>query len=328
MATAPQPPALPPPVPVGSTPLPPNSWTNSKEILWCNAYDECLRLEAGIRSIQGKTQSRILGYLLLHAPVDEGRTHVANEIVECGGQVHKLCQLAQMYQDHFLAAFRKKSLGLEFKMETTFFFGAIERPPTSHKAAKQGALRRDGFKSPVSGDNDAGYVLSCREQGRPIPEGPSCITNAVHIFPPSINEIPDADKPDPTNKRDWSSSVRAIIKCVGGVDVLNELDGARVHRLKNILTLDMRSNDFFDRLMLWFEPDPFYADNRHYIVHTKEPSFLPVDHDRRVMFVSADPEGVENDLPDPNLLKIHAAACRIALLSGAEELMDCLDGDI
>ncbi len=34
---------------------------------------------------------------------------------------------------------------------------------------------------------------------------------------------------------------------------MNELDGARIHRLENILTLSPSLHDFFDQLALWLE---------------------------------------------------------------------------
>ncbi|KAH6909765.1 hypothetical protein BKA70DRAFT_1471891 [Coprinopsis sp. MPI-PUGE-AT-0042] len=310
-------PDIPPLVYVSPTPLPPNSWTNGTELLWSNAYDECLRLESDSEAT-GIIHARTLGYLLIYAPISDGRTFAAGQILECGGDASKLCQLAQLYQDHLLAAFVKKLPESPLEPENNFFFGALEEPaPTSPRTAKQAALRRDGFKSIVSGDNDASYVLACRREGCPIPQGASSLTNAAHI-------ILGVDSPEPTNKSKWLSTVGVIFQNYGGIDVLNELDGTQIHSLKNILTLDASSHANFNKLMLWFEPDPFYADSHHFIIHAEDPSLLPPDRDRRATFANADAD-VEHDLPGARFLTIHAAVCRVALLSGAAELMDRFD---
>ena len=45
----------------------------------------------------------------------------------------------------------------------------------------------------------------------------------------------------------------AIIESFGIIDVLTELDGANIHRLSNVLTLDAIIYTSFDGLDLWFE---------------------------------------------------------------------------
>ena len=40
----------------------------------------------------------------------------------------------------------------------------------------------------------------------------------------------------------------------GQVDCLQELDGKNVHRLENVLTMDIILRGLFDRLYLWLDP--------------------------------------------------------------------------
>lgn len=40
----------------------------------------------------------------------------------------------------------------------------------------------------------------------------------------------------------------------------DELDGSKIHRLSNILTLDHRLHTFFDKLTLWLEGDDVSRD--------------------------------------------------------------------
>jgi hypothetical protein len=46
----------------------------------------------------------------------------------------------------------------------------------------------------------------------------------------------------------------AVMSRMGNFDVLEELNGTKVHRLENILTLQLDVHQFFDGLVLWFEP--------------------------------------------------------------------------
>jgi hypothetical protein len=41
---------------------------------------------------------------------------------------------------------------------------------------------------------------------------------------------------------------------MGGVLVLDELNGPDVHRLENVMTLETGVHALFDNLKLWFEP--------------------------------------------------------------------------
>ncbi|KAH6904805.1 hypothetical protein BKA70DRAFT_1295150 [Coprinopsis sp. MPI-PUGE-AT-0042] len=325
--------------PLVTTPLPPNCWSttaDSQQDLWCNAYDRCLDLLAEAHTALEQIHARILGYLLLYALDPRGRTWVAEEIIRCGGETPKLHELAQVYQDHFFPAFLQHRKRIpapsphpsnpDHDQDSVQFFSAIVPPPTSHQAAKQAALRRDNFRCILTRHNDHLHVQECRQQGLPIPQGPSGITNSAHIFPPFLNDIPALDEPDPNHKREWSGTVWTIMKNFGGLVVLNELDGAQMHRLGNILTLHTAYHGLFDALSLWLEPDPAYNDDIHFIVHSHEPSFLFQGVDRHITFANAE-HGTNHELPNPRFLKIHAAACRIAHLSGAAEVMERWDNE-
>ena len=48
----------------------------------------------------------------------------------------------------------------------------------------------------------------------------------------------------------------SIIEGFGNIDVLAELDGAKMHRLSNGLTLNVDVHLVFDNLKLWFEEVP------------------------------------------------------------------------
>ena len=78
-------------------------------LLWHQAYDQCLHLEreATMRN-ETKTRSlmhgRVLGNLLIYAPVDEGREHGARDIVEWDGDKEETGDLAAAGMKRFLQA--------------------------------------------------------------------------------------------------------------------------------------------------------------------------------------------------------------------------------
>lgn len=46
----------------------------------------------------------------------------------------------------------------------------------------------------------------------------------------------------------------AVLQCFGYDRIMDDLNGAGVHRLENILTLRADVCSYFDQLSLWFEP--------------------------------------------------------------------------
>jgi hypothetical protein len=54
--------------------------------------------------------------------------------------------------------------------------------------------------------------------------------------------------------------VWAIVERFGGL-IIDKLNGADIHRLQNIITIDINLHRKFDRLAIWLEVDPV----RHWI---------------------------------------------------------------
>jgi hypothetical protein len=75
-----------------------------------NAYDVCLMFE--VRALEQASDigghkpselvcARLLGYMLIHAPVDTGRDYLAKEIISCTDD-DGLKRLGKFYFDHFI----------------------------------------------------------------------------------------------------------------------------------------------------------------------------------------------------------------------------------
>ena len=104
---------------------------------------------------------------------------------------------------------------------------------------------------------------------------PTITTNAAHIFPESTNAGISGDAKVRhcvelyiaflmprfyIFKRDYASSVWAVMERFGQSGFRDELDGPKIHRLTNILTLDHHLHTLFDKLALWLEADDVCHD--------------------------------------------------------------------
>jgi hypothetical protein len=52
---------------------------------------------------------------------------------------------------------------------------------------------------------------------------------------------------------EYAASVWAIVDCFGGISVTKELNGDNIHRIENIMTLEVGVHSRFDGLNIWFE---------------------------------------------------------------------------
>jgi len=90
-----------------SQPLPSNPYNTGQQAVLHVAYGRCATLQnrhsqvvpCGHLSVL--ICARILGYMILEAPTDEGRTELATEIVRCVGD-EDLQKLAEIYKNHLL----------------------------------------------------------------------------------------------------------------------------------------------------------------------------------------------------------------------------------
>ncbi|KAI0357308.1 hypothetical protein OH77DRAFT_1399856, partial [Trametes cingulata] len=180
------------------------------------------------------------------------------------------------------------------------------------------ALVRDNFRCMVTGKVDwkaAQKKLASRASGEDY-----TTTQCCYIFPDSL-----AGKE--LCKEYEAASVWTILKQFGCEDIHAELgsatEGANLHRLENILTLDVFIYKLFDDLSLWFEAveGKLNVYNVILLPGADRPPSIP----ETVQFVSHRP-GLP--LPNPRYLKLHAACCRIAHMSGAAEYLELIYRDV
>ncbi|KAK0460092.1 uncharacterized protein EV420DRAFT_1747063 [Desarmillaria tabescens] len=68
--------------------------------------------------------------------------------------------------------------------------------------------------------------------------------------------------------KDYAANAWTIIEHFGFPKILQELEGEKIHRLENVLTLEYDLHDHFDDLTLWLEPTDI--ENRYKVCTTKE----------------------------------------------------------
>ncbi|KZP12565.1 hypothetical protein FIBSPDRAFT_754773, partial [Athelia psychrophila] len=272
--------------------------------------------------------ARLLGYLMLESPSDESRDYITYEIIRCDGDNDRMNRLAKLYQDHLLRPFEEERL---------MYSSPVEPAPNDHTQAKKAVswlyirrrvkihssktLRRDGYRCMVTGVFDGNYCESLSpvelQATSPLPSatGP---TNACYIFPLSMNmDLEPEEEGHPTTHD--AGTVWGIIGRFSGIWIEDELNGEKLHRLSNIMTMTMGTRAMFDGLSLWFEENTLDTYNVCATLAGILINLPPV-----VTFATTDPALA---LPDKRYLKLHAIVCRVAWMSGASEYMRRYDAE-
>ncbi|KAI0034999.1 hypothetical protein K488DRAFT_44190, partial [Vararia minispora EC-137] len=205
----------------------------------------------------------------------------------------------------------------------------LEENKADHRTTKAKALIRDNYRCMITGEIDMRSLkarLFDTSGLPPVKQIETRTTHCAHIFPESVNQNSKNE-----DKHDYAGHVWTIIQRFGCGELRDELAGDKMHSLKNIMTLESNIHDAFDSLELWLEstaspsrealciatdlyeqgePDTYNVCLQGALGHGNFHN-LP----EKAVFKSADPQRYE--LPDPRLLALHAACCKVAWMSGA-----------
>ncbi|KAF9242093.1 hypothetical protein BU15DRAFT_44401 [Melanogaster broomeanus] len=284
-----------------------------------DAYTMILHLEQSAQDDKQKLiHARTLGYLILEGPSDDRDWH--GEVVYCRGDETALAEVGELYVQHYIRSCRlmhcffttgRTPLPSDHPSRRSFdttrdvVSDRMTEAPSQHQIAKNKALPRDHFCCVITGVPDAAsarHNQALRQMGI-LPR----VTHCAHIFAESTNRnISD----EGGSKHHYAASMWAIMTRFGYKDLPQELNGGNVHRLENILTLD-----------LWFEPTD--TPNKYNICWS---DWTPPGVPTTVEFTTSDPE--ELPLPSPTYLHIHATCAKVAKLSGAGDYIDNLLKDL
>ncbi|KAF8575890.1 hypothetical protein K439DRAFT_1368763 [Ramaria rubella] len=320
-------------------PLPVNPYAAGSQTH--KAYEKCLELEENAANTPTPWKSgpsslvcaRLLGYMIIHSPTAEGHMNIAKEINSCSKGVAQLYQLAKFYIDRYLRVFRqnKGRTPVVASHPSRPSFDAIqdklklllECPPKNHSDAKAATLVRDGYCCMVTGVCDMASFMANDQLDNMVRAKQLEVrtTQCAHIFAPSTSQGSGDNQDRP--KHHYAASAWAVMERMGGVFLPDELNGAAVHRLENILTLEVSIHDMFDSLYLWFEatadnlPNSYRVCSNNPVLITHIPS--------PVTFTSTHSS---LPLPDPRYLALHAACAKVAHLSGGGEYIETVYRDM
>ncbi|KIK91133.1 hypothetical protein PAXRUDRAFT_798891, partial [Paxillus rubicundulus Ve08.2h10] len=263
--------------------------------------------------------ARILGYLILAGPTDLAGVVAAKEVVSCEGDEEKLAACGKLYFDHYIRAFKKYKgrTPVPSSHPSRPSFNSLKEAYQSHQGAKDNALIRDNFSCILTGAVGRHLAMENAEV-RQMVEGRAVLfleTQCTHIFAESTNRN-IYGRNEGSDKHQYAAGVWTIMQRFGYECLPSELNGVNIHRLENILTLEVNPHGALDQLMLWFErtttPNTYnvcWKDNRMALPSAKT----------TVTFTSWDVERLP--LPSPVYLQIHAACARVTNLSGAGDLI-------
>ncbi|KAF8900272.1 hypothetical protein CPB84DRAFT_1815431 [Gymnopilus junonius] len=260
---------------------------------------------------------RILGYLM-HYVVEEVSSCVDDSAVLAVGQ---------MYYDHYIracASSNKANIPTpsnhasrpSFDRIQDMVNATLQEAPQSHTQAKKYvclALMRDGYRCVVTGKYDTRSVKMIRELKEMVDLDPSArreSTQCAHIFSESTNS-----SIEPGSAK-YAATMWAVMHRFGYEELPDELNGSKVHRLENVMTLVPGFHMDFDQLDIWFIAT---KDVNKYRLEASDPSFLR-SYPEFVTFTTSDPEKLP--VPSPTYLAIHAACAKVAHLSGAAACID------
>nr|VWO94591.1 N/A [Ganoderma boninense] len=279
---------------------------------------------------------RILGHLLSQSCLlqDEAISTVAISIVSCRTgaagpderDVEALNELGKYYSNYLIRPFRK------FKGLTPDVSSPPSRPSSkltkekvdqiladtskSYSKWKDLAMQREDFRCIVTRVLDMTYA-----EKNQFPRDTKVETlEFCHIFAEPTNY----DIEDNTNKRDYSCNTWSMLKSFGYTRIVEDLASAeKIHSLENVMVMSHTLRDHFDKLNMWFEP--IEGAPNHYRIRAVWGLPGPLADGQEITLQSTDPRLA---LPNPEYLRIHAACCRVAHLSGASGLFNKLERDM
>ncbi|KAH7906895.1 hypothetical protein BJ138DRAFT_1117169 [Hygrophoropsis aurantiaca] len=290
-------------------PLPNNDF---QDPLWREAYDKCLGDEANAADNEAAPiHARMLGYCMREAH-GRGSDNIARAIVVCHNDQEKFTQVAYRYIHHFLRCFRSAkgrtptpsthpSLpAFDDTQQAAADF--LKEPPTNHATAKHKALVRDRSKCMLTGEFDLNIYFT---KPHLYTEGTPLCTEAAHIVSASSNAATSDEA-----ERKYAAFVWDLLKSFGSTLSFEQLNGSGLHRLENIMTLCYDKHDSFDKLRLWLDST---------VSRTPRTPYFELGY-QKLTFTTDDP--VNYPLPNPEYLRHHAAAARVAYMSGAGEYIE------
>ncbi|RXW12257.1 hypothetical protein EST38_g13599 [Candolleomyces aberdarensis] len=140
------------------------------------------------------------------------------------------------------------------------------------------------------------------------PEPSWGFTELCHIFSASTS----------VNLENGDKRTYAIAESFGYTTIQQDLNGEKIHRLENVMTMRVDIHRLFDGLLFWL----VQTGEDTYKVETFKPRVDRLCGGREVKFTTENPEKLP--VPSPQYLALHAACAKVAHLSGAAEYIETI----
>ncbi|TRM63318.1 hypothetical protein BD626DRAFT_457594 [Schizophyllum amplum] len=173
---------------------------------------------------------------------------------------------------------------------------------------------------------------------------PFCKLECAHIFSESINQniATDANYYKKFcqltfyllyyTMQAWATSVLDILESFGHSHLRQELQGALIHRLENVISISSEYLDMFDSLDLWLEHVVRAAEDgeegHRYLVRApnrRQAMVLVKVYSDDGIIEFTTPNERLYPLPSREYIQLHAAACKVAHMSGAADHFSKID---
>ncbi|KAF9513329.1 hypothetical protein BS47DRAFT_1485733 [Hydnum rufescens UP504] len=244
--------------------------------------------------------ARVLGYLLMYMPstVSGGAAKLAGEIVDCeDAAALDACVILKCAGVPMFSVMGKRMERTPAHSDPSIRgLRLIEIGQTISLSLREApALVRDNYRCMLTGKVD---VNSWKNGLVEIEDGTSVAhTQLAHIFPATLTTAHEK-----LLKKEWTSM------------------DPRSMALPNVLTLEMSIHEEFDKLGIYL--DPIAEVGGPFLRATHSSRCSTFDFSNRfptIVFTSSDPL---LPLPNPRYLEMHAAAAKVAHLSGAAEYIE------
>ncbi|KAI5887893.1 uncharacterized protein SCHCODRAFT_02680820 [Schizophyllum commune H4-8] len=154
--------------------------------------------------------------------------------------------------------------------------------------------------------------------GDPRNDLPGSVLECAHILSESTNMNIDTND----YKKAWAASVWGILECFGHGKLREELQGSSMHRLENVMSMCHDWHVYFDELDMWLE---HVEDHRYRVCITKGTGFLRDVYSPDGIIEFTTPNEKIYPLPSRKYIGLHAAACKVAHMSGAANHFQKID---
>ncbi|CAE6410720.1 unnamed protein product [Rhizoctonia solani] len=195
---------------------------------------------------------RILGYMLIHAPNNDGRLVIAQDINACATDQDVL-KLGQSFFKHFASYFKSidTSSWLLHSPDHDTFGSRIVTTPTTYSEAKANALIliRDNYCCMLTNKVDMSTYSNSpalQEQLGANPPPNVDITECWHILPQYVANNNQGEKT-------IHATMLKVLERFGGISHLEFRDRG-LHHWTNIMTVQVSLCEGFDRLNIWLDP--------------------------------------------------------------------------